>query len=80
MPQTAKNVLQLVSNGNYNHKTKDELKRRAKNEEKLQVSSEHMDPPTYLDSGGKKLFKSIVKLFEETNLLNEADINEIARY
>lgn len=80
MPQTAKNVLQLVSNGNYNHKTKDELKRRAKNEEKLQVSSEHMDPPTYLDSGGKKLFKSIVKLFKETDLLNEADINEIARY
>ena len=26
------------------------------------------------------MFKSIVKLFEETDLLNEADINEIARY
>ncbi|MCM1532786.1 MAG: phage terminase small subunit P27 family [Ruminococcus flavefaciens] len=80
MPQTAKNVLQLVANGNYNHKTKDELKRRAKNEEKLRVSAEHMDPPNYLDPGAKKMFKSIVKLFAKTDLLNEADIPEIARY
>lgn len=80
MPQTAKNVLQLVANGNYNHKPKDELKRRAKNEQKLAVSAEHMDPPAYLDSGAKKLFRSIIKLFQNTDLLNEADIGEIARY
>ena len=80
MPQTAKNVLQLVANGNYNHKPKDELKRRAKNEQKLKVSAEHMDPPSYLDPGAKKQFRAIVKLFKGTDLLNEADINEIARY
>lgn len=80
MPQTAKNVLQLVANGNYNHKPKDELKRRAKNEQKLKVSAEHMDPPSYLDPGPKKQFRAIVKLFKGTDLLNEADIDEIARY
>lgn len=80
MPQTAKNVLQMVSNGNYNHRTKDELKRRAKNEKKLQVSAEHMDPPTWLNSGARKQFKAIVELFKKSDLLNEADIPEIARY
>ena len=80
MPQTAKNVLQLVSNGNYNHKTKDELKRRAKNEEKLRVSSENLKPPAFLDSGASKMFKSIVKLFADTDLLNDADVPELARY
>lgn len=80
MPQTAKNVLQLIANGNYNHKPKDELNRRAKNEKKLAVSAKHMDPPNYLDSSAKKLFRSIVKLFKGTDLLNEADIGEIARY
>ena len=80
MPQTAKNVLQLVANGNYNHKPKDELKRRAKNEQKLKVSAEHMDPPSYLDPGAKKQFRAIIKLFKDTDLLNEADIDEIARY
>lgn len=80
MPQTAKNVLQLVATGNYNHKTKDELKRRAKNEAKLSVSAEHMDPPAFLSSGGKTMFRNVVKLFKDTDLLNEADIMEIARY
>lgn len=80
MPQTAKNVLQLVANGNYNHKTKDELKRRAKNEAKLAVSADHMDPPNYLTPGAAKMFRSIVKLFKGTDLLNDADVNEIARY
>jgi phage terminase, small subunit, putative, P27 family len=80
MPQTAKNVLQLVANGNYNHKPKDELERRAKNEQKLKVSAEHMDPPSYLDPGAKKQFRAIIKLFKDTDLMNEADIDEIARY
>lgn len=80
MPQTAKNVLQLVANGNYNRKPKEELRRRAKNEQKLQVSAEHMDPPAYLDSGAKKQFRAIIKLFKGTDLLNEADVDEIARY
>lgn len=80
MARTAQNVLKLVANGNYNHKPKDELKRRAKNEQKLKVSAEHMDPPSYLDPGAKKQFRAIVKLFKGTDLLNEADINEIARY
>lgn len=80
MPQTAKNVLQLVANGNYNHKTKDELKRRAKNEKKLQVSSDNMKPPSFLDTGAKKQFRYIVKLFKGTDLLNDADVPEIARY
>ena len=60
MPQTAKNVLQLVANGNYNHKPKDELKRRAKNEQKLKVSAEHMNPPSYLEAGAKKQFRAIL--------------------
>lgn len=76
MPQTAKNVLQLVANGNYNHKPKDELKRRAKNEQKLKVSAEHMDPPSYLDPGAKKQFRAIIKLFVHTGykMLENTDL------
>ncbi len=80
MPRTAQSAYLHLLQGNPNRKTKKELKKREKNEKKLAVSAENINPPTWLSTGAKKEFNRVVKLFDKTQLLNEADITELALY
>lgn len=80
MPRHAQSALLSIVNGNPNNKTKKELHTRLKNEQRLAVSNKNIDPPSWLSSGAKNEFNRIVKLFADTQLLNEADITELAMY
>ena len=80
MPQVAKSALLHIVEGNPNNKTKKELYRREKNEKKLAVAAENIDPPAWLTPGAKNEFNRVVKLFKGTTLLNEADIQTLAIY
>lgn len=80
MPRTAQSAYMQMLEGNPNNKTKKELSKRVKNEQKLAVSAENMIAPTWLSTGAKKEFKRIVDLFKNAEILNEADIGELAIY
>lgn len=80
MPRHAQSAMLSILNGNPNNKTKKELNKRIKNEKKLSVSAKEVVPPSWLSTGAKNEFKRIVKLFSDTELLNEADIAELAMY
>ncbi len=80
MPRHAQSAMLSILNGNPNNKTKKELHKRIKNEKKFAVSAKDVVPPSWLSTGAKNEFKRIVKLFSDTELLNEADIAELAMY
>ena len=81
MARPAKSMKIQMIEGNTNNKTREEIARRAKAEEKFDVvSSEHMQPPATLGSDSKKVFRKIVKIMEPVGILNEADIDLIATY
>ncbi|GAX06954.1 phage-related terminase-small subunit [Secundilactobacillus pentosiphilus] len=80
MPQVAKSAMIHLLEGNPNNLTKKELHKRSENEKKLQIASNHIDPPAWLSTGAKNEFKRIVTLFEPTKLLTEADVNLLAVY
>lgn len=80
MPRQAQSAYLQILNGNPNNKTKKELSKRTKNEKRMAFSSENMTPPAWLSSGAKKEFQRIITLFDESKLLNEADITELAMY
>ncbi|WP_162129588.1 phage terminase small subunit P27 family [Lactobacillus hominis] len=69
-----------VLNGNTNRRTKEQLKGRVKQEEKLHVSDQNMDIPISTNAVVKKEYNRIVELFKNSDLLNEADITTLARY
>nr|WP_321315019.1 phage terminase small subunit P27 family [uncultured Ligilactobacillus sp.] len=80
MPRQAQSAYLQILNGNPNNRTKKELSKRTKNEKRMAFSNENMNPPTWLSGGAKKEFNRIVNLFDESKLLNEADITELAMY
>lgn len=80
MPQNAKSAMIHLYEGNPNNINKKELSRRAKNEQKLAISSANIKPPDWLTKSGESEFKRIVLLFEPTEILTEADINLLAVY
>lgn len=81
MARPAKSMKIQMIEGNTNNKTREEIARRAKAEEKFDVvSSEHMQPPATLGSDSKKVFRKIVKIMEPVGILNEADIDLIVTY
>lgn len=81
MARPAKSIKIQLIEGNTNNKTREEIARRAKAEQKFDVvSSEKMLPPTTLGGDSKKIFKRIVKILEPVGILNEADIDLIAMY
>ena len=81
MARPAKSIKIQMIEGNTNNKTREEITKRAKAEEKFDVvSSEHMQPPVYLGGDSKKVFRKIVKIMEPVGILNEADIDLIATY
>lgn len=80
MPRTAQSAMIHILEGNPNNKTKKELSKRLKNEKSLELSSDNIVPPSWLDSGAKKEFKRIVLIFSKSKLLTDADINLLAIY
>ncbi|MCC7668932.1 MAG: phage terminase small subunit P27 family [Leuconostoc pseudomesenteroides] len=81
MARPAKSIRIQMIEGNTNNKSREEITKRAKAEEKFDVvSSDHMKPPDTLGSDSKKVFRKIVKLMEPVGILNEADIDLIATY
>ena len=80
MPQNAKSALIHVLEGNPNNKTKKELHKRQKNEEKLALPRDNLKPPAWLTITGVKEFNRIVNLMEPTELLTNGDVNTLALY
>lgn len=81
MARPAKSMKIQLIEGNTNNKTREEIARCAKAEEKFDVvSSEKMVPPASMGGDSKKVFKRIVKTLEPVGILNEADIDLIAMY
>ena len=80
MPRNAQSAYMQVLNGNPNKRTKKQLKKRIKQEEKLQVSAQDMDIPISADAGVKKEYNRILKVFKNSDLFNEADVTTLARY
>lgn len=80
MSQAAKSALMHLYEGNPNNLTKKEIYRRKNNEEKLKVSSNNLNPPSWLEPGAKKNFKRIVELMEPTGILSDVDIDILAVY
>lgn len=80
MPRAAKSALMHLHEGNPNRLVKKEINRRAKNEEKLRVSDDKLEPPTWLESSAKKHFRMIVDVMKPTKVLTNADVDLIALY
>lgn len=80
MPQTAKSALSHIIEGNPNNKTKKELFKRKKNEEKLTLTRDNLNPPLWLSKTGIKEFNRIVELMDKTQLLTDGDTNTLALY
>ncbi|WP_308346325.1 phage terminase small subunit P27 family [Priestia aryabhattai] len=71
--------LHLVE-GNPNRKTKADLERMEEAEKKVTFKSDSIKPPTWLDKQGKQTFKKLVKEFEETELLFNVDVYNLAMF
>ncbi|MFT8392388.1 MAG: phage terminase small subunit P27 family [Liquorilactobacillus ghanensis] len=80
MPRTAQSAMIHLLQGNPNNKTKKELSKRLKNEKSLELSSDNLIAPSWLDTGAKKEFNRIISIFSKTKLLTDADTNLLAIY
>ncbi len=80
MPTPAKSIKLQLLNGNKNHRTKDEIEKRIRNEEKLKIGHENVNPPSWLDATGKKEFRRLAKLLISIELMTDADITHLALY
>lgn len=80
MPQNAKSAYIHLLEGNPNNKTKKELNKRLKNEEKMKLSDDQLVAPSWLSTSGKKVFKQVVEIMKPTKLLNNADLYTIAMF
>ena len=80
MPRQASSAIVQILHGNPNRRTKEQLQKRVKNEKKLQFSSDNLKPPSWLSTGAKKVFKTVVDLYKDTTFLNDADVVTLAQY
>lgn len=80
MPTPAKSIKLQLLHGNENHRTKDEIEKRLKNEEKLKIGHEHVNPPNWLDETARKEFKRVAKMLISVDLLTDADVTHLALY
>lgn len=80
MPQPAKSAkLQLLQN-NPNKKNVDELRKRAKAEEKMKMATDKIKPPLWLDPLGRETFEFIAKELMTVELISNPDIHTMALY
>lgn len=80
MPRKAQSSIIQIFEGNPNNKTKKELAKRQKNEQKLNFGTQNLKPPKWLSSGAKKVFLMIVDIYKDTSFLNDADVVTLAQY
>ncbi|MBC1615318.1 phage terminase small subunit P27 family [Listeria booriae] len=80
MPTPAKSIRLQIVDGNKNHRTKDEIEKRMKNEDRLKMSADNIEPPPWLDKTAKAEFNRIKALLLEIELINDADVLHLALY
>lgn len=80
MARRAQSATLQVLEGNPNNKTKKELKKRIKNEKKLDFGTDKLTPPNWLSKSAKVIFKEIVDLYSKTTFLNNADLVTLTQY
>lgn len=80
MPNPAKSIKLQLLDGNKNHRTKKEIEKRVKNEEKLKIGHDNVKPPPWLDATAKKEFKRIADLLIAVELMTDADVVHLALY
>lgn len=80
MPQPAKSAkLQLLS-GNPNKKNTKELKKRAEAEDKLQMRTDKIKAPNWLDNTAVKAFNFLSKELLHIELITNGDVYPLAMY
>ena len=80
MPMPAKSAMMQLTQKNPNRRTKAELEKRVRNEKKLQMADDQLQPPAWLEPGAKKVFNRVVKVMTPTQILNNADLEMLAVY
>ncbi|ABQ23669.1 hypothetical protein CKR_P44 (plasmid) [Clostridium kluyveri NBRC 12016] len=80
MPTPAKSIKLQLLNGNKNHRTKKEIEKRVKNEEKLKIGHDNVKPPPWLDITAQKEFKRVSELLISVELMTDADVTHLALY
>lgn len=74
MPQNAKSAMLHIIEGNPNNKTKAELSRRKNNEERLKVSANNIDPPSWLNTGDEFTIEVQQMIKKKTHSLSPCKI------
>lgn len=80
MPRAAESASLHVLMGNPNNKTKKEIYSRKKNEEKLKVGNDSIEPPEWLIGAAQRNFHRIRDVLKETELLTNADVDLLVVY
>lgn len=80
MPQPTKSARLQLLDGNKNKKNVKELQKRAEKEEKLKMGNSKINAPKWLDKEGKKAFKFLKNELISINLLDNADVYNLALY
>lgn len=80
MPTPAKSAKLQLLQGNPAKKNVDELKKRAKQEEKMKMPAEHVTPPSWLSATAKKEFKRVADLLLDAEVITDADVTHLALY
>lgn len=80
MPRKAISATLQLLEGNPNNKTKKELRKRIKNEKRLNFGIDKLKPPKWLSAKAKKVFKMIVDMYKDTSFLSNADYVTLCQY
>lgn len=70
----------LLINGNKNKLTKSEIDQRKKAEAKIKPSTDKVRPPSWLSAAGKREFRKLVMELQQTELITNVDVNQLAAY
>lgn len=80
MPQPAKSAKLQLLNGNPNKKNTKELKKRAEAEEKLQMRTDKIKAPNWLDNTAVRAFKFLSEELLHIELITNGDVYPLAMY
>lgn len=70
----------IQGKGRSNHITKEEAKKRLRQEERMRGPTENIEPPKYLTAAQKKEFNEIAKKLVNLGIFSELDVDNLARY
>lgn len=80
MVQPAKSAKLQLLNGNPNKKNTNELKRRAEAEDKLQMKTNKIKPPKWLDKTAQEAFSFLKTELLDIKLLTNGDVHALSMY